>query len=92
MLTKAPSVGLSAECVPAFEDLKLGKKTKFVIYKLSDDKKSVEVEKKGDDADYDAFLAHFPEDDCRYAIYDFEYTLPGGEGKRYVFSPAWNTC
>ncbi|RPA76836.1 cofilin [Ascobolus immersus RN42] len=77
-------VGLDKECVPAFEDLKLGrdKSTKFIIFKLSDDKKSIIVEKKGTEPDYDSFTAALPENDCRYAVYDFEYDLVSGEGKR----------
>jgi len=85
-------VGLAAECVPAFEELKLGKKSKYIIYKLSDDKKSIVVEKTSENVDYDTFLAELPENDCRYAIYDFEYELGAGEGKRskicfYTWSP-----
>ncbi|KAI5858658.1 Cof1 cofilin [Tricharina praecox] len=85
-------VGLAAECIPAFEELKLGKKTKYIIYKLGDGNKSINVEKTSDDGDYDNFLAQFPENDCRYAVYDFEYSLGGGEGQRskicfYTWSP-----
>lgn len=80
-------VGLDKDCVPAFEDLKLGrdKSLKYIIFKLSDDKKFIVVEKKGSDLDYDSFLGDLPEKDCRYAVYDFEYELLTGEGKRFVF-------
>lgn len=87
-------VGLDKDCVPAFEDLKLGrdKSLKYIIFKLSDDKKSIVVEKKGSESDYDSFLGDLPEKDCRYAVYDFEYELLTGEGKRqklcfYTWSP-----
>jgi len=78
-------VGLSSDCVSTFDQLKLGKnkEVKYIIYKLSTDLKTIEVEKTGNDSDYDAFLKDLPEDKCRYAIYDFDYELPGGEGKRY---------
>lgn len=77
-------VGLAKECVPAFEELKLGKKVKYIIYKLSDDKKHIEVEKSSLEGDYDKFIADLPENECRYAIYDFEFELGEGEGKRYI--------
>jgi len=32
--------------------------------------------------EYEVFLAELPEDDCRFIIYDFEYSLKGGEGDR----------
>jgi len=87
-------VGLDKDCVPAFELLKLGrdKSHKYIIFKLSDDKKSIVVEKKGVNGSYDTFLEDLPERDCRYAVYDFEYSLETGEGKRqklcfYTWSP-----
>jgi hypothetical protein len=79
------SVGLDAQCVPAFEDLKLGKKSKFIIYTMSDDKKNILVDKISEDPSYDNFLSLLPEQDCRYAVYDFEYELGSGEGKRLAF-------
>jgi hypothetical protein len=36
--------------------------------------------------EYEVFLADLPENDCRFAIYDFEYSLGGGEGERYNMS------
>ncbi|TGZ76988.1 hypothetical protein EX30DRAFT_324087 [Ascodesmis nigricans] len=84
-------VGLSAECVPLFEQLK-SRKLKYIIYRLSDDKKTIIKEKTSEDDDlhtnalpkeeeaYEKFLAALPELDCRYAIYDFEFDV--GEGKR----------
>ncbi|KAI5841921.1 hypothetical protein DFP73DRAFT_574148 [Morchella snyderi] len=75
-----------------FEELKLGKKVKYIIYKLSDDKKCIEVEKHSESTDYDSFIGDLPENECRYAIYDFEYELEAGEGTRnklcfYAWSP-----
>jgi len=86
-------VGLSKDCVPTFDELKLGKgKIKYIIYKLSDDKSTIEVAETGDSADYETFISKLPENDCRYAVYDFEYELQSGEGKRskicfYTWSP-----
>ena len=77
------SVGRNDLCVDAFQKLKLGKKVKYIIYKLDNDNKNIEVAKTSEDGDYDNFLAEFPENDCRYAVYDFEYSLASGEGKRY---------
>jgi len=85
-------VGLHKDCVPAFELLKLKKESKYIIYKLSDDKKNIQVEKSSVEKDYDAFLADLPEKECRYAIYDFEFEVSATEGKRnkicfYTWSP-----
>ena len=40
------------------------------------------VLKASEDSDYDSFLTELPEQECRWAIYDFEYELDGGAGKR----------
>ncbi|VEU24104.1 DEKNAAC105315 [Brettanomyces naardenensis] len=75
-------VGVSDEALQAFNDLKLGKKYKYIIYKVSDDKTKIVVDKTSTDASYDTFLEDLPETDCKYAIYDFEYDIGSGEGKR----------
>lgn len=66
----------------AFNDLKLGKKHKFIIFSLNDKKTEIVVEETSSDDSYDAFLEKLPENECKYAIYDFEYEIGGGEGKR----------
>ena len=66
-----------------FQELKLRKKFRYIIYRLSEDNRTIIVEKTADkDANYDAFLADLPEVDCRYAIYDFEYQKGADEGLR----------
>ncbi|KAI9807603.1 MAG: cofilin [Sarcosagium campestre] len=86
-------VSVTPECVSAFNELKLGKTLKFVIFKLSDDKKDVIVEETSTEADWELFrqkLVNAKTKDRsgkegpgpRYAVYDFEYELAPGEGKR----------
>lgn len=40
------------------------------------------VEKSSTETNYDTFIADLPENECRYAIYDFEFELAEGEGTR----------
>lgn len=64
-------------------ELKLRKKFRYIVYKLNDDNTSIVIEKKVESCDkYDDFLAELPEDDCRYAVYDFEFEKSPGEGIR----------
>ena len=65
--------------------MKIGRKLKFIIYKLSDDHKSIVVEKQAETATYDDFLETLPEDDCRWAVFDFDYSTPDGERNKIVF-------
>jgi len=85
-------VALGADCISTYETLKLGRgdKLKYIVFKLSDDKKQIVVAKTSKDADYDNFIADLPENECRYAVYDFDYDTE--EGKRskicfYTWSP-----
>ena len=62
--------------------MKLGKKYKFILYGLNDDKTQIVVKETSTDPSYDAFLDKLPENDCLYAVYDFEYQISESEGKR----------
>lgn len=84
---------MAPECVTQFNELKLGKSTKWIIYKLSDNNAEIVVEESSKDADYDAFrekLINAKSKDKRgnetagprYAVFDLEFDAPGGEGKR----------
>lgn len=66
-------------------------KTKFIIFKIADNKKEVVVDEVGQDQDYEVFRNKLDSardsqgrPAPRYAVYDVEYDLGGGEGKRCV--------
>lgn len=64
-------------------ELKLRKKYRYIVYKLNDDNTSIVIENKMESCDkYDDFLGQLPENDCRYAVYDFEFEKSPGEGIR----------
>ncbi|CAG9979470.1 unnamed protein product [Clonostachys byssicola] len=86
---------VSQECITAYNDLKLNKKYKFIIYKLSDDYKEIVVEEASDSKDWEAFREKLINATSksrsgavgkgpRYAVYDFEYSLASGDGLRYA--------
>ncbi|GAA5871729.1 hypothetical protein JCM8547_008126 [Rhodosporidiobolus lusitaniae] len=88
---RSSGVAVNQECIETFQTLKLGKKLKYIVFKLSDDLKEIVVEKHSESASYDDFIGDLPASSPRYAIYDFEYEKPG-EGKRnkicfYAWSP-----
>ncbi|CAL3966867.1 unnamed protein product [Diplocarpon coronariae] len=87
------SAQVAPECISVFNDLKLAKKIKFIIYKLSDDYKQIEVEESSEDGDWDTFREKLVNAQSkskngklgkgpRYAVYDFNYDLSSGEGTR----------
>ena len=89
-------VSVAPECVSKFNELKLGKSIKYIIYKLSDDYKEIVVEDSSSDSDWESFQnkllsAKAPHKGKegkgpRYAVYDFEWEMESGEGKRFVMS------
>lgn len=86
------SVTVSPECISKFNELKLGKSIKYIIYKLSDDYKEIVVEDSSSDPDWETFQNKLMNAQAghkgktgkgpRYAVYDFQYELEGGEGTR----------
>jgi len=86
-------VSVAPECITAFNELKLGKDIKWIIYKISDDWKEIVVEETSKDADYGVFrekLLNAKSKDRRgkegiggrYAVFDVNYELESGEGQR----------
>jgi hypothetical protein len=69
-----------------FQQLKLGKKHKYITFRIGDDKKEIVVEKSSTSADYDDFIADLPENECRWAVFDFEFEKEeGGKRNKIVF-------
>lgn len=51
----ASGVSVAPECISAFNDLKLGKSTKYIIYKISDDYKEIVVEETSKEGSWEEF-------------------------------------
>jgi cofilin len=80
---QSSGIEVDDECVTTFMELKLRKKFRYIIYRLSDNNLEIIVDKKVEKCDkYDDFIAELPETDCRYAVYDFEYEKSPAEGMR----------
>ncbi|KAG1314535.1 hypothetical protein G6F64_001391 [Rhizopus arrhizus] len=79
-------VRTNPECLQKYQELKLGKTLKYIIYKLNGLQKPTTVQ----NATYDEFLASLPENEPRYAVYDFDYEKSeGGQRNKIVFY-SWN--
>lgn len=86
------SVTVSPECVTKYNELKLGKTIKYIIYRLTDDYKEIVVEESSTNDDWEVFqekllnakASHKGKEGKgpRYAVYDFQYELEEGEGIR----------
>ncbi|KAH8082013.1 recombinant Actophorin [Cristinia sonorae] len=82
----ASGVGVSGECAGIYNDLKLGKKYKYIIYNLNKNYTEIIVEKTSTSTSYDDFIADLPEAECRWAVYDFDFEKEdGGKRNKLVF-------
>ncbi|CAO3680054.1 unnamed protein product [Umbelopsis ramanniana] len=82
-------VAVNEKCLEVFQELKLRHKYKFIIFKLSDDNREIIVENAAETGEYDTFVSQLPEDEPRYAIYDFEYEKPGEGLRSKIVFYAW---
>lgn len=69
--------------------MKLGHKLKYIVYTLSPDNTTVVVEKSSAVGSYDDFVADLPEDQCRYAVYDFDYQTQEGQARNKIIFIIW---
>ena len=74
-----------------FQALKLRRKHKYLVFKLAtDDSGAVEVDKVGGPKEKaSAFIACLPNSECRFAIYDHEYTSKDGRPQSKLFFVSW---
>lgn len=76
------------DCKLKFLDLKTKRNYRFIVFKI--DGQQVVVEKLGSpDESYDDFTASLPADECRYAVFDFDFTTKENVQKSKIVFVAW---
>ncbi|XP_074316651.1 actin-depolymerizing factor-like isoform X2 [Silene latifolia] len=74
----------------AFMELKRKKGHRYVVFKIDEKKREVVVEKTGTPAEsYDDFVAALPGNDCRFAVYDYDFVTSDNCQKSKIFFFAW---
>ncbi|XP_054801693.1 actin-depolymerizing factor isoform X2 [Prosopis cineraria] len=83
-------MGVADHSKNTFMELKRKKVYRYVIFKVDEKKREVVVEKTGSPVEnYDDFTASLPENDCRYAVYDFDFVTSENCQKSKIFFIAW---
>lgn len=83
-------MGVADHSKTTFMELKQKKVHRYVIFKVDEKKREVVVEKTGGPAEsYDDFAASLPENDCRYAVFDFDFVTSENCQKSKIFFIAW---
>lgn len=78
-------VAIQDKVVEVFQDFKLKKSYRYILFKLSDDFTSIEVDKTSEKGTYEEFVKSLPKDACRYAVFDFEYSTNDGPRNKLLF-------
>jgi len=88
-MTQSSGVQAHSDCIKEFNELKLGKKTKYIIFRLNNDNTEIVVEKTSTSEEYEDFLKDLPEDQCRWAVYDLEFKKAGEGTRQKIVLCSW---
>jgi len=91
----ASGVKVEDSCKIHFQDIKLGHKYRYVIFRLTPDFKAITVDKAADSsASYDDLLNDLKEAEqhaeCRWAVIDVDYKSVNGANKSKLCLINWN--
>ena len=79
-------IAVTDEVVTVFNDIKMGHKHKYAIFRINDDLTEVIIEKTSNDADWSNFTNELPPKGCRYIVYDLSFeSADGGERSKILF-------
>ncbi|XP_021771245.1 actin-depolymerizing factor 4 [Chenopodium quinoa] len=91
MANAASGMAVDDECKLKFLELKSKRTYRFIIFKIEEKQKQVIVEKVGEpNQSYEDFTASIPADECRYAVYDFDFVTAENCQKSRIFFIAWS--
>jgi cofilin len=80
---------VSDDCLPTFEQLKIRRKHRFIIYKLGFE--NVEIEKIGErGASFDDFKKALPYSEPRYGVFDQDYKSEDGRPVNKLWFVSWS--
>ncbi|CAN1174028.1 Actin-depolymerizing factor 2 [Linum perenne] len=91
MANAASGMAVHDDCKLKFLELKAKRTYRYIVYKIEEQQKQVIVEKLGEPTDsYDNFSASLPADECRYAVYDFDYVTEDNRQISRIIFVAWS--
>ncbi|CAN1180655.1 Actin-depolymerizing factor 7 [Linum perenne] len=88
MANSASGMAVHDDCKLKFLELKSKRNYRFIVFKIEN--QQVVVEKLGmANESYADFTASLPSNECRYAVYDFDFTTDENCHKSKIFFIAW---
>lgn len=78
------------ECKNSFMEMKWKKVHRYIVFKIDEKSRLVTVDKVGGPGEsYHDLAASLPDDDCRYAVFDFDFVTVDNCRKSKIFFIAW---
>ncbi|XP_047328717.1 actin-depolymerizing factor 9-like [Impatiens glandulifera] len=89
-MTRTAAMWVTDECKNSFMEMKWKKSHRYIVFKIDQVSKLLTVDKLGSPAEsYDDLAASLPNDDCRYAVFDFDFVTVDKCRKSKIFFIAW---
>ncbi|KAK4798070.1 hypothetical protein SAY86_030396 [Trapa natans] len=83
-------MGVADHSKSTYMELQRKKFHRYIIFRIEEKKKEVVVEKTGGPTEsYAEFTASLPENDCRYAVYDYDFVTSENCQKSKIFFISW---
>ncbi|KAJ0786674.1 putative actin-depolymerizing factor domain, ADF/Cofilin, ADF-H/Gelsolin-like domain superfamily [Helianthus anomalus] len=83
-------MAVNNECKMKFLELKAKRNYRFIVFKIEDKTQQVVIEKLGQpNESYADFQKNLPANECRYAVYDLDFTTVENCQKSKIFFFAW---
>merc|ERR1719311_2040137 len=83
-------VKVSDACVEVYNEIKMKKSKKYVLFKI-ENKKEIVIDSEGDASKtFDDFKAALPEDQPRYGLVDIHYTTDDGRDQSKLTFVMWS--
>ncbi|XP_038973686.1 zinc finger CCHC domain-containing protein 9 isoform X2 [Phoenix dactylifera] len=91
LANSASGMAVNDECKLKFLELKAKRNFRFIIFKIDEKIQQVSVEKLGQpDESYDDFTASLPANECRYAVFDFDFVTDENCQKSKIIFISWS--
>jgi cofilin len=89
-LQATEGMDVKEECQRWFMEMKWKKVHRFVVYRIDERSRAVLVDRVGGPGEgYEELVAALPGDDCRYAVFDFDFVTVDNCQKSKIFFIAW---
>ena len=79
------------EVLAEFEQMKIRSAYGYIVFKITDDKKFITIDCKGEKgASFEEFCSKLPDGECRYAVLDVEINTKSGATTNKLIFVAWS--